>query len=214
MGFIFCLCSGCMLTRENVKQAKRSNRSSVENFSADSSNNYYPQRSLNLISKDVIEKQEQPAAALENQPADVSMRLSQLENYLRELRGQVEVLDKVQKDQAFLIQTLDSRLTSLSKKDEMLEASKDSSQLTKEESFKQAEIFFQKHQWKSAIVYYEQYRKDNKKGSLYKKATFQIGLCFKKLKMKKEMRVFFQELIDLFPKSAEAKKARKWLKKK
>lgn len=203
-----------MLTRESVRQTKLRNKSSVDHFSADSSNNHFTQRSLNLVSKDVVEKPEQSTTTLVNQPVDVSMRLSQLESYLRELRGQVEVLDKVQKDQAFLIQTLDSRLTELSKKNKAQETLKDSSQMTKEESFKQAEMFFQKQQWESAIVYYEQYRKNNKKGSLYKKATFQIGLCFKKLNMKTEMRVFFQELINLFPKSAEAKKARQWLKKK
>ncbi len=206
-----------MLTRAGMKQAGVWGRgnSAMDPSSADKSlSSHHTQRSLNLASEDVVEKPEQTAITSENQPVDTSARLLQLEGYLRELRGQVEVLDKVQKDQAFLIQALDSRLIDLSKKSEAQNAPKDSSQLTKEESFNQAELFFQKQQWKSAIVYYEQYRKDNKKGPLYKKATFQIGLCFKELKMKKEMRVFFQELIHLFPKSSEAKKARQWLKQK
>ena len=132
---------------------------------------------------------------------DLSFKLSEIEKYLRDIRGQVEILDKKQKDQATLIQELDARLTKLSK-----------AQIERD-PFKQAEIFFQQEKWKSAIVYYEKYRKNNTTGLFYMKATFQIGLCFKKLKMEKEMQVFAQELIDRFPKSEETKIAREWLKK-
>lgn len=149
----------------------------------------------------------------------VMEKISQVEASIRELRGQMEKISKTQKDRSAeleqgilsLIQTLDLRVAALaekvkSKKQKDLMAKDDPERL-----FKEAERFFKKENWKQAIINYEKYREKNKTGKFYKKATFQIGLCFQKLTMHKEAKVFFREVLESFPKSAEAKEARELL---
>ncbi len=147
-------------------------------------------------------------------------KISQMEVSIRELRGQVEKMDKVQEDRVAelekgllsLIQTLDLRVATLAeevknKKQQKNSVSKDDP----DRFFKEAEKLFKEEKWKAAIINYEKYREKNKKGQFYRKSTFQIGLCFQKLSMSKEAKVFFREVVESFPKSAEAKEAKKLL---
>jgi TolA-binding protein len=68
--------------------------------------------------------------------------------------------------------------------------------------------------WKNAILIYQKYRDKNPKGKKYAEATYKIGLCFKELGMKSESKSFFEEVIEKFPTSGEAKKAKGQLSKK
>ncbi len=75
-----------------------------------------------------------------------------------------------------------------------------------------AESFFDQGEFEEAIVEYDKYRKTHPKGKDYPKATFKMGLCFQKLKIDEDAKAFYKELIQRYPKSPFAKKARKILK--
>lgn len=79
--------------------------------------------------------------------------------------------------------------------------------------YTRAEVSFKKKDWQKAIVGYQEYRERFKNGRLYKDATYKIGVCFHELGMLSEARAFYDELIDRFPKSREAAKAKVRLKK-
>ncbi len=144
-------------------------------------------------------------------------KLSQIETSIRELRGQMESMNKVQKDRVYqleqgllaLIQTLDLRVATLADKVNQKKKKGSSTDKASEIFFEQAEKFFKKKNWKSAIITYEKYREKNKKGAFYRQSTFQIGRCFQKLQMYKEAKVFFREVAESFPGSVEAKEAKK-----
>ena len=53
----------------------------------------------------------------------------------------------------------------------------------------------------------------NPKGKRYADATYKIGMSFQELKLKDDAKAFYQEVIQKFPKSSEAKKAEVRLKK-
>lgn len=91
-------------------------------------------------------------------------------------------------------------------------------------SFDLAEDYFEKQDWKKAILNYEKFRDEQSASSKnnfanepglatkYSDATFKIGVCFQELGMGDEAKTFFEEVIVKFPKSAEARRAKKRLK--
>lgn len=79
-------------------------------------------------------------------------------------------------------------------------------------NFTTAEEAYGKKNWKAAIVGYQKYREANPNGKKYGEATFKIGVCFQELGMNGDARAFFDEVIEKFPKSAEAKEAKGRLK--
>lgn len=72
----------------------------------------------------------------------------------------------------------------------------------------QAESHFNKKDWKNAILSYQSYRDQNPKGKNYAMATYKIGVSFQELKMKDEARAFYEEVMQKFPKTSTAKKAK------
>jgi tol-pal system protein YbgF len=62
--------------------------------------------------------------------------------------------------------------------------------------------------FKKAIVQYSKVQDMNPKSARVPASLYKIGLSFQHLNMQKEARNFFNELIEKYPKSAEAKKAR------
>lgn len=80
------------------------------------------------------------------------------------------------------------------------------------DAFQSAEAAFNKKDYKQAIVDYEAYRKGYPKGKVYGVATLRIGQAFHELGMKDEAKSFFEEVVQKFPGSPEAKKASQRLK--
>lgn len=76
------------------------------------------------------------------------------------------------------------------------------------DTYQTAEDLFNKKEWKSAILSYQAYRDANPKGSNYAQATYKIGVSFQELKMKDEAKVFFEEVVQKFPKSPAARKSK------
>ena len=76
------------------------------------------------------------------------------------------------------------------------------------DSYEAAEDHFNKKEWKTAILSYQSYRDANPKGKNYSDATYKIGVSFQELKMKDEAKVFFEEVLQKFPKSPAARKAK------
>lgn len=210
--YIFLLClfflSGCLLTHKDIEEelelgdSDREDAVEEEKVNVEQSNKEAQKKKITVHEVSVVEK------------------ISQIEVSIRELRGQIEKMSKVQEDRSnelekgllSLIQTLDLRVATLA--EEVKNKKRKDSSIRKndpEQFFKEAEKLFKKQKWKAAIINYEKYREKNKKGEFYKRSTFQIGLCFQKLSMHKEAKVFFREIVESFPKSAEAKKAKKLL---
>ena len=144
------------------------------------------------------------------------VKMSEMEESLRQMRGKVESLESSSQERAKAYKTLEENFNNLQNRlDEEVKQLKQ--KLTAQSAdpdniFKTAEELFQKKAWKKAIVEYEKYREKSKKGRFYGRATFQIGMCFKKLNMKKESDVFFKETLSAFPNSPEGKQAKILLK--
>jgi TolA-binding protein len=74
--------------------------------------------------------------------------------------------------------------------------------------FAEAEDFFQKKDWKKAIVAFEKYRETYPKGKLWGEATYKIGVCFQELNLKSDAITFFQQVVNADASSTSARKAK------
>lgn len=81
----------------------------------------------------------------------------------------------------------------------------------KPSSLIEAKKFFEEKSYENAISQFQRYRDKNPKGSHYPEATFYIGQSFKNLEMPIEAGVFFKEIINSYPQSLWASRAKKLL---
>ncbi|MBX7231706.1 MAG: tetratricopeptide repeat protein [Bdellovibrionales bacterium] len=199
--FIFVSLSGCLTTRSELKNTDIS-------------------RSL-------------PNAAQE-QKAQTEARLDDHEIQFRELSGKIEVLENKFKQLQISTEKKEHNFTqekeSLDQKIKIFEDSlhlldtniqnltveiadlktnlQNSLSANKNKNYlSSAEEAFNHKEWKKAIADYDNYRKANPKGKSVSLATLKMGLSFLELGMKDAAKFHFQEVVNQFPSSKEAKKA-------
>lgn len=71
-----------------------------------------------------------------------------------------------------------------------------------------AEDYFQKKEWKKAILSYQSYVEEFSKGKSVPEAKYKIGVCFQELGLKDEAAAFYEEVVAQFPKSDFGKKSK------
>lgn len=71
-----------------------------------------------------------------------------------------------------------------------------------------AEEYFEKKDWKKAILNYQKYRDENPKGKKVPDAIYKMGVCFQELGMKDEAKTFYDEVMSKYPSSDEARRAK------
>ena len=203
-GFLMLLFLPACLTHKDIRKKAESKGEDVKAVEKHTS------ASAGSLEKELSAKKELSSAG-----GGLSQKLSHIEAGIRELRGELESQNKAQTDR---IDQIEQGLSAVIKALNLPVAGLTDGQkktvkksVKKHIAFEKAEKFFKTENWKSAIVHYEKYRAQNKKGEFYGRATLQIGLCFQKLKMQKEAKVFFREVVSSFPKSAVAKEAKQKL---
>lgn len=78
--------------------------------------------------------------------------------------------------------------------------------------YMRADCYYQQKQYKKAIVDYSKFPERFSRSKYMAASLYKIGLSFEAMGMKEDARSFFQELVDKFPKSTEAKRAKLKLK--
>lgn len=79
--------------------------------------------------------------------------------------------------------------------------------------FDSGEGYYEKKDYKAAILEYEKYRTKSPKGKNVAAATYKMGVSFQELGMKDEAKTFYEEVVSKHPKSEEARKAKSRLQK-
>jgi TolA-binding protein len=78
----------------------------------------------------------------------------------------------------------------------------------KSDTYETAQDLFAKKEWKQAILNFQKYRDENPKGAKFADATYKIGVSFQELGMKDEAKTFYEEVLNKFPKSEDAHRAK------
>lgn len=175
--------------------------------------------------------------------ADTENHVVNLDQSVRELSGRVEIIEnnsktgeqkKANKDleketklqiyeQAISknekeIQILKDELLGLKKLIKLKKVAKSKKAKTKKKNipkgnYTSGQYHFNKKDWKNAITGYQKYREMNPKGKRYAESTYKIGVCFHELGMTDNAKIFFQEVVEKYPKSKESKKSKYRMKK-
>ncbi len=120
-----------------------------------------------------------------------------------------EALTRMEQEQS----ALRAELESLKSKQSTQAAKKEPPKANSKNTFETAEDFFDKKEYRQAILEYQKYREKNPKGKNFSTATYKIGFSFHELGLKDEAKSFYEEVIAKFPKSDAAKKSKARLQK-
>lgn len=180
--------------------------------------------------------------SLQKNTADQGNRFVEVEDELRSLNGRIEVLenrlnqlqgqnDSRNNDDVVKAQDLERKTTLL--QDEIVRLNTVVEALNQEVvalkaaatakiqeptgekgSFDLAEDYFKKKDWRKSVLAFQKFRELNPKSKRFPKATLRIGQSFQEMGMKDDAKTFLEEVIAKYPKSDEAKQAKKLLKKK
>lgn len=83
---------------------------------------------------------------------------------------------------------------------------------TQEATYLRAESYYATQQYKKAILDYQKFAEKFTSSKHVAQSLLKLGMSFESLGMKEDAKPFYQELIEKYPKSAEAKKAKAKLK--
>lgn len=207
------LLTGCLKTRNEVKdteqrQVMQQQVVSLQRTNADTSNRFseLEEEVRNLNGRvDVVENR----VGRSDSGMDSALKSTQQQN--AELSSKVmilqEALTKMERD----IAGLNAELQAV-KADRGAAQAERAAKQAKKNTFELGEEFFDKKDWKQAILNFQKYRDENPKGNRALEATYKIGVAFQELGMRDEAKTFYDEVVNKAPKSEEARKAKIRLK--
>jgi TolA-binding protein len=208
--------SGCLVTRQEVREKTGSGPTPEQRERAESRARY---SEVDEQLRELVGKVETLEKGLNNLTVERGSSNEQWDAEKKSLAERNKIYEET-------LSRIESQLLLLSQKVEVLSANTNTNSNSaktsaatskdgagKKNSYQLAEDEFAKKNWKQAIVAFEKYRELNPKGRYYSDATFKIGMSFQELGMGSEAKVFYNEVIDKSPKSDLAKKATAQLKK-
>lgn len=204
--------TGCIVTRGQLAREEQEAQK-INQIQADKANLHSQVEELQSDLRSVMGKVEE--LEHEKQMADRAKGKSEADKQAQDadkFKAYEESLTQMQEQ----VKTLSGELAAVK---QVLLAKKTSAKASKKAVSKSAGPYtrggqyFKKKDWQKAILGYQEYRERWPKGKYYKDATYKIGICFHELGMLSEAKAFYDEVIDRFPKTKEAAKAKTRLKK-
>lgn len=212
--------TGCLKTRNEVRegetrQVMAQQVTTLQKTNADSGSRFQEveemMRELNGR-VDVVENKidkstsgaDGAAKAAQAHNADVNSKVNLLQEALTKMEGQLFQLTAE-------VQALKAEKAAAAANVQAQQAQAAVKQ-SKKDTYEVAKEFFDKKDWKQAILNFQKYRDDNPKGGKLPDATYKIGVSFQELGMKDEAKTFYDEVQVKYPKSEEARRAKIRLK--
>jgi tol-pal system protein YbgF len=157
----------------------------------------------NNSSKDDMKKLEARVVELEQAQAQMLVAIKQVQDSQATAKATESINYFDQGRKQFDAGSFDAAVESFT---EYLKTSK--ADRVEDATFLRAESYYSLKQFKKAIVDYSKFPEKFPKSKLMPTALYRIGRSFENLGMNEDAKGFYQELLDKFPKSPEAKKAR------
>lgn len=209
------LLTGCLQTRNDVhdneqRHVMQQQVTTLQKTNADVGNHFsdIEEEVRSLTGRvDVVENK----MGQNNSGIESSLKSSQQQNV--ELNQKVATLQEALVKMDKQVDQLTAEIQTL-KANQIAAARVESSakQTSRKDNYEAGQEFFTKKDWKQAILQYQKYRDESPKGSHFADATYKIGVAFQELGMKDEARTFYDEVINKYPKSEEARRSRTRIK--
>ncbi len=195
-----------------------------------------------LMTRSDLKEQEQKKQLqdIQKNSADTYSKFSDFESEMRSLNGRIDTLDNridkldadkkasvaKESEQLAKMQLLQDEVTKLEGQMNLIQAelakrpekSSDSNTAAndkpdkKESQFDIAEDLYEKKNWKKAALAFQKFKESKPKDKRVPEAIFKTGVCFVELGLADDAKPFFEEVIEKYPNSNEAKKAKSKLK--
>lgn len=204
---------GCLQTRTSTAEREQKDvlRDQVKSMQATSANQNSRYEELQESMRALngrLESLESKIDSVRNDKLTTQNQMAQGDQRTQEkMRAYEEAISKLEQE----VQSLGA---AVSAKSEAMEQVKKEEQALSANPLEVADQRYAKKNWKDAILAYEKYRQENPKGKHYPKATLRMAQSFEEMGLKKEAKAFYEEIVNEYPKSAEAKVAQTRLKKK
>ncbi|MGZ3793422.1 MAG: tetratricopeptide repeat protein [Bdellovibrio sp.] len=211
--FFTVLVSGCLKTRNDVReneqtQVMQQQVVTLQKTHADTASRFTEieeqMRELNGRVDVVENKLNKNDSVFENAHKNSQQQNQELSQKVQLLQ---EALTKIETD----LRALTAELQAVRAEKAAAVAEKTAKQV-KKDVFDLGQEFFDKKDWKQSILNFQKYRDDHPKGKNFAEATYKIGVAFQELGLKEEAKTFFDEILNKFPKSEEARRAKTRLK--
>ncbi|OFZ17839.1 MAG: hypothetical protein A2Z20_05665 [Bdellovibrionales bacterium RBG_16_40_8] len=201
--------TGCLVTRQEIRESAKGESLSAEQ-----------QRRANaeVRLQEVDEQIRHMTGRIETLENNLNITNKDKNESTMSWRNEQSVIQEKLKIFEEALSKLEEQSVMIAKKIEALQvaqatsSTKDSKSSSTKGSFDSAESDFSKKKWKEAIVSFEKYRSSYPSGKHYGEATYKIGAAFNELGMRVEAKAFYSEVVEKFPKSDWAKKAKQRLK--
>jgi tol-pal system protein YbgF len=228
LGGVIILLTGCLKTRAQLKEDGE-DREATRSVAVQPPQEVRPQSQYVIDEmKDEMTRMEGRIEDLERNQKESSGRSRDKEE-LKKLTDKVRELEEIQLN---LSESLKKLEESISSKDpsEIFEKAKsqfkaqdyeaaaetlgrylkvNKGKKSEEAIMMRGECYYKLKQYKKAIVEYSKFPEKFSRSAKMPEALYKIGLSFDALNMKDDAKGFYQELVEKYPKSPEAKKARK-----
>lgn len=220
--FILLLVSGCLRTREDIQEieaakAMKDQVVTLQKVHAESATRLDELMEQNRqLNGRIAELEQRQSVAVQSQ----GVGTEEVQKNLDESKRHSELLQESIVKLETQVQALQEEIVNLRVKEKVKESSAQAAPKPDEnakgkESLKDKEkamidlalADFQNKKWKEAILNFDHYREKNPKGKYVSEATYKTGVCFQELGMLEEAKVFYNEVIDKYPKTDSSKKA-------
>jgi len=234
--FLFCVSlllvlSGCLKTRSQLKEDEGASNSAVkEPVNVPQSNNYVIdeiKQEITRLNGRIQELERMQSKADENGEGAQADITQKLENRVIELeQAQVNMLQAIKNIQNTMPVADQTELFETGKvqyqKKQYAQAIKSltaylgnpKGEYVEDATYLRGEAYYSHRSYKNAILDFSKFPEKYTRSKYKPAALYKIGLCFEALGSKEDATAFFAQLIDEFPKSKEAARARKKVAKK
>lgn len=207
------LLTGCLKTRNEVRENEQSQVMqqqvvTMQKTHADSTGRFSEiEEQLREFNGrvDVIENK----LGKSDSGVEAALKTTQQQN--QELNQKMMLLQEALTKMEVDVHALNAEIQAL-KADKAAAGAERSVKQAKKDVFEMGQEFFEKKDWKQSILNFQKYRDDHPKGKNFSEATYKIGVAFQELGMKDEAKTFYDEIVNKFPKTEEARRAKVRLK--
>ncbi len=197
--------TGCLTTRAELREQQEQKTNLQDQVST----------MQQTHAQEVVREQEydEQIRVLNGRVDQAENKVVQLQTALQkqtELHGKDESNDKFKAYEEALVK-MESQVAALNAELDSLKKPSAAPKVDKN-GFQDGEDAFNAKEYKEAIVIFQRYREKNPKGKKFAEASLKIGMAFKELGMTSESKTFLEEVVEKYPSSPEAKKAKSLLK--
>lgn len=198
--------TGCLATREQLRETDNK-RESQQQVVAMQQARYQDLESELREMKGRVAALENQLNTTQNEKAGIESRgATERAQFESRLKVYEEALTKMEQQYLAMSQKLEAIQTTAASDDKP--AATTNSKGKKLGFFEQGEEDLKAKKFRQAIVNYQKYRESAPKGKNYAEATYKMGVSFQELGMKDEASPFFNEVVEKYPKSQSASKAK------